>query len=151
MTGPWGSLSQRTQDLGSLHGNGSVSVKFTQRQPQELISVEASVVPASSEAYLRPRGRSTVCGILCCVLWERDPHRRFHMPNVLPIVNSQSNSYLRDMTEYGDLNRRGDVLFVTDKVLEKIKAKDDAHAHSQSSKDSRQQDLLLYCLCGGPR
>jgi hypothetical protein len=71
--------------------------------------------------------------------------------NVLPIVNSQSNSYLRDMTEYGDLNRRGDVLFVTDKVLEKIKAKDDAYAHSQSSKDSRQQDLLLYCLCGGPR
>ena len=30
MTGPWGSLSQRTQDLGSLHGDGSVSVKFTQ-------------------------------------------------------------------------------------------------------------------------
>jgi hypothetical protein len=33
MTGPWGPLSQRTQDLGSLHGDGSVSVKFTQGQP----------------------------------------------------------------------------------------------------------------------
>jgi hypothetical protein len=33
MTGPWRFLSQRMQDLGSLHGDGSVSVKLTQGQP----------------------------------------------------------------------------------------------------------------------
>ena len=77
MIGLWGSLSQGTQDLGSLHGDGSEIVKFVPQQPRENLGLSRHLSSACSEAYLRPRGRSTVCGILCCVLWERDPHRPF--------------------------------------------------------------------------
>jgi hypothetical protein len=65
--------------------------------------------------------------------------------------NPQFNSYLRHMSEYGDVDRCGDVFFVADEGFEKIKPKDNAYADSQSAENSGQQDLLFHGFCGGSR
>jgi hypothetical protein len=42
---------------------------------------------------------------------------------------SPVTSYLRDIPEYGDLHRCGDVLFMADRVFQVIKAEGNADAH----------------------